>query len=156
MAKAKSDCKVYTATIATGGTRYKAHYLKSIYDYGVTTLIDDDFTEAVDKVEISAENFNSVKQGMLQVTETGTATATFGNYPIKVAGKTGTADAYNKTNAMFIAFAPYDDPQIAIAIAVENGGHGSAIAPVAKEVFDAYFFTNDEPYSEQDINSLLK
>ena len=147
---------VYTATIATGGTRYKAHYLKSIYDYGVTTLIDDDFTEAVDKVEISAENFNSVKQGMLQVTETGTATATFGNYPIKVAGKTGTADAYNKTNAMFIAFAPYDDPQIAIAIAVENGGHGSAIAPVAKEVFDAYFFTKDEPYSEQDINSLLK
>lgn len=147
---------VYTATIATGGTRYKAHYLKSIYDYGVTTLIDDDFTVALDEVEISAESFNSVKQGMLQVTETGTATATFGNYPIKVAGKTGTADAYNKTNAMFIAFAPYDDPQIAIAIAVENGGHGSAIAPVAKEVFDAYFFTSDEPYSEQDINTLLK
>lgn len=147
---------VYTATIATGGTRYKAHYLKSIYDYGVTTLIDDDFTVALDEVEISAESFSSVKQGMLQVTETGTATATFGNYPIKVAGKTGTADAYNKTNAMFIAFAPYDDPQIAIAIAVENGGHGSAIAPVAKEVFDAYFFTSDEPYSEQDINTLLK
>lgn len=147
---------VYTATIATGGTRYKAHYLKSIYDYGVTTLVDDDFTVALDEVEISAESFSSVKQGMLQVTETGTATATFGNYPIKVAGKTGTADAYNKTNAMFIAFAPYDDPQIAIAIAVENGGHGSAIAPVAKEVFDAYFFTADQPYSEQDINTLLK
>ncbi len=147
---------VYTATIATGGTRYKAHYLKSVYDYGVSALIDDDFVAPLDEVEISADNFSSVKQGMLQVTETGTAVATFRNYPIKVAGKTGTADTYNKTNAMFIAFAPYDDPQIAIAIAVENGGHGSAIAPVAKEIFDAYFFTSDEAYSEQELNSLLK
>lgn len=147
---------VYTATIASGGTRNKAHFVKSVYDYSVTTALEEDFTEVLDTVEISAESFDAVKRGMLQVTENGTATATFGKYAIKVAGKTGTADAYNKTNAMFIAFAPYDDPQIAIAIAVENGGHGSAIAPVAKEIFDAYFFTNGETYAEQPINTLLK
>ena len=147
---------VYAATIANGGTRYKAHYIKGIYNYDVTTLLEDGFVQALDRVSLSDATFDTVKQGMLQVTENGTATATFGNYPIKVAGKTGTADSGNKTNAMFIAFAPYDDPQIAIAIAVENGGHGSAIAPVAKEIFDAYFFQGETTAAEQEINTLLK
>ena len=122
----------------------------------MTTLLEDGFVQALDRVSLSNATFDTVKQGMLQVTENGTATATFGNYPIKVAGKTGTADSGNKTNAMFIAFAPYDDPQIAIAIAVENGGHGSAIAPVAKEIFDAYFFQGETTAAEQEINTLLK
>ncbi len=147
---------VFTATVASGGTRYKAHFVKGVYDYSMSELQQSDFTEVLDRVEISDETFNVVREGMLQVTENGTATSTFGRYSIKVAGKTGTADAPNKTNAMFIAFAPYDDPQIAIAIAVENGGHGSAIAPVAKEIFDAYFFNSSEPYSGQQTNTLLK
>ena len=146
----------YTATIANGGTRYKAHYLKGVYDYGVTELKKDDFTEVLGTVSISQTTFDTIRKGMLQVTENGTATATFGNYGIKVAGKTGTADSANKTNAMFIAFAPYDDPQIAVAIAVENGGHGSAIAPVAKEILDQYFYPSESSLSEQPINALLK
>lgn len=146
----------YTATIANGGTRYRAHYLKSVFDYAVTETVKDDFTEVLDTVSISSETFDVIRAGMLQVTENGTATATFGNYPIKVAGKTGTADSANKTNAMFIAFAPYDDPQIAVAIAVENGGHGSAIAPVAKEILDRYFYQGEAGLSEQPVNTLLK
>ena len=147
---------VYTATIANGGTRYRAHYLKGVYDYAVTEKIKDDFVEVLDTVAISPDTFNVIREGMLQVTENGTATATFGNYAIKVAGKTGTADSANKTNAMFIAFAPYDDPQIAVAIAVENGGHGSAIAPVAKEILDRYFYQGESSRSDQPVNTLLK
>ena len=146
----------YTATIANGGTRYKAHFLKGIFDYGVTKTLESDFTKVMGTVSISQSTFDTIRQGMLQVTENGTATATFGNYGIKVAGKTGTADSANKTNAMFVAFAPYDDPQIAVAIAVENGGHGSAIAPVAKDILDRYFFPSESSLSEQPINSLLK
>ncbi len=147
---------VYTSTIASGGKRYKAHFMQAVYDYSVTDMIESDFTELLNEVSVSSTTFNTVREGMLQVTEDGTATATFGNYSIKVAGKTGTADAYKKTNAMFIAFAPYEDPEIAIAIAVENGGHGSAVAPIAKEIFDAYFFQDGENYSETEINALLK
>ncbi len=147
---------MYASTIATGGTRYNAHYIRSVYDYAMTDVVKADFSKVVSTVDIADKNFATVKEGMLQVTEAGTATATFGNYPIKVAGKTGTADTPTKTNAMFIAFAPYDNPEIAISIAVENGGHGSAIAPVAKEIFDEYFFESDEPYTEGEINTLLK
>jgi len=67
--------------------------------------------------------------------------------PIKVAGKTGTAQVYSnlnkKTNAWFTGFAPYEDPQIAIAIVIEGAGEGSTAAvPVAKEVFQWYYNQN--------------
>lgn len=147
---------VYTSTIATGGQRYKAHFMQAVYDYSISELKENNFSEVLSEASISESTFNTVREGMLQVSEDGTASATFGNYPIKVAGKTGTADAYKKTNAMFIAFAPYEEPEIAIAIAVENGGHGSAVAPIAKQVFDAYFFQSGNNYSESQINALLK
>ena len=115
----------------------------------------DNFSYELSKVDISAESFEAVKGGMLQVTEDGTASATFSNYPIRVGGKTGTADAPGKTNAMFVAFAPYTNPEIAVSIVIENGGHGSSVAPVAKEIFDAYFFNSDEPYSSAETDKLL-
>lgn len=147
---------MYTATIANGGTRYKAHFIKSVMNYTLTDIVKNDFTEVLDTTEISKSNFDAVKEGMLQVTEDGTASATFRNYGIKVGGKTGTADANGKTNAMFIAFAPYDNPEIAISIAIENGGHGSAIAPIAKRIFDAYFYNESGVYSETPYNTLLQ
>lgn len=147
---------MYTATIANGGTRYKAHFIKSVMNYNLTEIVKNDFTEVLDTTEISKSNFDAVKEGMLQVTEDGTASATFRNYGIKVGGKTGTADSNGKTNAMFIAFAPYDNPEIAISIAIENGGHGSAIAPIAKRIFDAYFYNESGVYSETPYNTLLQ
>ena len=147
----------YCATIANGGTRYKQHLIKSVMSYDLSTVIEDDFVEEVEHIDISDENINLVKQGMLSVTEEGTAQGTFSEYDIKVGGKTGTADApNNKSNAVFIAFAPFDDPEIAVSIVIENGGHGSAIAPIAKEIFDAYFFDDSKKqYSDQTINTLL-
>ena len=146
---------MYTATLANGGTRYNAHFLKTVYNYGMTEVKKDDFSQQLSKVDIPAESFEAVKGGMLQVTEDGTASATFSNYPIRVGGKTGTADAPGKTNAMFVAFAPYTKPEISVSIVIENGGHGSSVAPVAKEIFDAYFFNADEPYSSAQTDKLL-
>ena len=146
---------MYTSTVANGGTRYNAHFIKSVYNYSMTEMQQDNFSYELSKVDISAESFEAVKGGMLQVTEDGTASATFSNYPIRVGGKTGTADAPGKTNAMFVAFAPYTNPEIAVSIVIENGGHGSSVAPVAKEIFDAYFFNSDEPYSSAETDKLL-
>lgn len=145
----------YTSTIANGGTRYRAHFINSVYDYTLSNVINGNFTEILNTTEIVGENFDIVKQGMLAVTEDGTAAATFSNYPIKVGGKTGSATANGKTNAVFIAFAPYNDPEISISIIIENGGHGSSIAPMAKKIFDEYFFNSAEQYLEQETGVLL-
>jgi len=146
---------MYTSTLANGGTRYNAHFIKSVYNYSMTEVKKDNFSYELSRVDIPAESFEAVKAGMLQVTEDGTASATFSNYPIRVGGKTGTADAPGKTNAMFVAFAPYTKPEISVSIVIENGGHGSSVAPVAKEIFDAYFFNSDEAYSSSETDKLL-
>ncbi len=146
----------YTATLASGGTRYKSHLIKSVQSYSLDKMIKNDFTQVLNETDISADAYSAVKEGMLRVTSDGTARGTFGNYSIKVAGKTGTAQSSSKIdNAVFIGFAPYDDPEIAISIIIEKGGHGSSIAPVAKSIFDAYFYNSNEIYTGQKTNQLL-
>ncbi len=146
----------YTSILANGGTRYKTHLIKSVKSYSLDKTIEDDFVSVLNKTEISEDAYKAVKEGMLRVTSDGTARATFGDYSIKVAGKTGTAQSPTGIdNAVFIGFAPYDDPEIAISIIIENGGHGSSIAPVAKSIFDAYFYNSDEIYVGGETNRLL-
>ncbi len=145
----------YTSTVANGGTRYRAHFINAVYDYSLTNTVKNDFTEILSTTDIVGENFEIVKQGMLAVTEDGTAAGTFSNYPIKVGGKTGSATANGKTNAVFIAFAPFNDPEISVSIIIENGGHGSSVAPLAKQLFDEYFFHSAEQYLEQETGVLL-
>ena len=80
---------------------------------------------------------------MRAVSETGTASNVFADYPIPVGGKTGTASVPNGTaNALFVAVAPLDDPQIAIAIVIEHGGHGNYAAPIAKNIISYYMQLN--------------
>jgi penicillin-binding protein 2 len=76
----------------------------------------------------------------------GTAYWAFWDLPIKVAGKTGTAEnPQGDSHAWFVGFGPYEDPEIAIAIVVDQGGSGSAVAaPVARAIFDAYFGFNED------------
>lgn len=146
----------YTATLANGGTRYKSHLIKSVKSYSLDRTVTDDFISVLNETEISAEAYDAVKEGMLRVTSDGTARATFGNYSIKVAGKTGTAQSSTGVdNAIFIGFAPYDNPEIAISIVIEKGLHGSSIAPVAKSIFDAYFYSSSEVYTDSKTDILL-
>ena len=80
---------------------------------------------------------------MLDVTHEGTASGVVEYYPVKVGGKTGSAQvAKGSDTGVFVAFAPYDDPQIAIAVVVEHGNSGGDVAPVARSVFDYYFNLN--------------
>lgn len=135
---------VYASTIANQGTRYKCTFMNRIVSADYQTLLAQSETTVLNRLEISDEAYQSVREGMTLVAhdDDGTAWNTFKNYPIKIAAKTGTAqtDIPNSSdNGAFICFAPADDPQIAIAVYVEKGGHGSTIATVAKAMMDIYF-----------------
>ena len=102
-------------------------------------------------LDIKPENLKNILEGMKSVTsETGgTAYARFKNFPIEVGGKTGSAEAPgNKVNAWFTGFAPFDNPEIAVVILVENGGHGNYTAEVALEIFKEYFGMSENPIIE--------
>jgi penicillin-binding protein 2 len=93
---------------------------------------------------------------MRAVSEVGTASNVFGNYPITVAGKTGTASVSKGTaNGVFVCFAPYENPEIAIAVVVEHAGSGNGIAPIARAMLDAYFGEqndgSDSPFEEMTL-----
>ena len=108
------------------------------------TLLEQSETTVLSQLEMSDEAYQAVKEGMVLVAhdDDGTAWKTFKDYPIKIAAKTGTAQTDipdSSDNGAFICFAPADDPQIAIAVYVEKGGHGATIATVAKAILDIYF-----------------
>lgn len=139
----------YVATLANGGTRYKLHLIKEIKSGVNSKTLYKYEPKVVDQIEISKKNYKAIIEGMQAVSETGTASNVFAGYPIPVGGKTGTASVPNGTaNALFVAVAPLDNPQIAIAIVVEHGGHGNYVAPIAKNIISYYMqldATNDVP-----------
>lgn len=137
---------VYTATIANRGVRYKP-YLVSEIRSATGELLHKQEPEVVDVVEATDEAWAQVHLGMRQgaVHPLGTASWVFGDFPIPVAAKTGSAEtgkAYS--DAITVAYAPYDDPQIAVAVFVEGGAHGSWVSPPARAVFAHYFGIEDK------------
>lgn len=147
---------VFTASIANGGTRYQSRLISQVRSYSLADSIVAGTPKVLNQVEFSQDVINTVKLGMLSVTEDGTGSGTFRNYPIKVGGKTGTAEAPGGSHSVFVAFAPYDDPEIAVSVVVEHGSHGSSSGPLVKAIFDAYFFTQAEQYTEPAVNTLLQ
>ena len=134
----------YAMMIGNGGTRYKTHFIKSVrsYDGKTETVLP---AEVAAKVEWSESAMKSVRQGMIAVGKTGTARASFADAPYTVACKTGTAQtgiAGQSDHGTFIAYAPAENPEVAIAVVVENGT-SSASAWVARQVLDAYFSEKD-------------
>ena len=95
----------------------------------------------------------------------------FKNFNVEVAGKTGSAEAGKDdngkdiVNAWFVCFAPFEDPEVAAVVMIENGGHGNYAAEVARDVFIQYFGMNESidvnesiqaiPYTENSLTSLL-
>lgn len=106
------------------------------------------------ELTISESTLNAVYEGMRSVTGDagGTAYSIFSDFEIEVAGKTGSAEAGSKTNAWFVGFAPYDDPEIAVVVIVENGKHGNYTAEVVLEIMKDYFNLTDENDEVTDSN----
>lgn len=150
----------YAATIANGGTRYQAHFVKSVKsaDYK-ETLLENNGT-VLNETGISANNIRIVKEGMLRL---GSRLSAFKDLPVQVAAKTGTAESKAKVNGsiveglngFMISFAPYDDPEIAVAIAIENLNSGSATAVLMADIYKAYFNTTENYTAQQGYNTVL-
>ena len=135
---------VYTATLANKGDRYKATFMNRVVSSDYRELLLESKSQLVSHMDISEETYNTYSHGMYLVTSTvaGTADTTFMGYPIKVAGKTGTAETGidgTSDNGAFVCYAPLEDPQIAIAVYVEKAGHGGSVASVARSILDVYF-----------------
>ncbi len=131
----------YCATIANGGTRYKVNIIDSIRSSVDGSVVEEFEPEVVEKIDISPYTMAKIHSGMKNVVEEGSASSIFEGYPIAVGGKTGTTQlGTGANNAIFIAFAPYDKPEIAIAIVLEHGERGTNAGRVARDVFDKYFF----------------
>ncbi|MGN1097263.1 MAG: penicillin-binding transpeptidase domain-containing protein [Clostridia bacterium] len=143
----------YTATIANGGIRYKAHLVKSIQ--GTDTQDEIVYkAEELSRVEMSPEAYKAVTEGMRMVVTSGTAMAAFEGCTTSVAAKTGSAQISDTlTNGIYICYAPYENPQIAVACVLEKSGGGSKAAPVVRAVIDKYF-SSDEEYEEYGANVL--
>lgn len=142
----------YISTLVNGGTRYKPHLVKSVRSTSDGSVIYESQPEVSGTVSMKAENLQAVLSGMLGVTENGTASSAFKGYPLKVGGKTGSAQvAVGSDNGVFVGFAPYDDPQLVVAVVVEHGNSGGDVVPIAKAVFDEYF--NNNGNIESDINN---
>ena len=129
----------YTATLAGGGEHYQTHLLKNVKSYDNTSLIYAYDKEPLNTVEISDSTLHAVLEGMHDLT-TGSLYYYFKDCVVSAGAKTGTAEVGGgDLNGVFIAFAPYDDPQIAVAIAIEKAEAGGDLAPIAVEIINAYF-----------------
>jgi len=145
----------YTATIANGGTRYKVNLIKSIRSSVDGSIVKEFVPQAEEKIDMSSRVLNAVKDGMKKVTDEGSASDIFSGYSIPVGGKTGTAQLGNgSNNALFVAYAPFDDPQIAVAVVLEHGVSGANAAYVARDIFDKYFSndTSTSNFSPEAVN----
>ena len=131
----------YVATLVNGGTRYQPHLLKTVMDYTNTEVHEEVQPTVLNTIEISQDSVNAIKEGMKGVvTEDGTASSYFAGFPIQVGGKTGSAQMVNHSaTGVFVSFAPYDDPQIAVCVVGEYASSGGSLAPVAIAIYDEYF-----------------
>ena len=131
----------YCATIANDGVRLKTHLLDHITDYNRQNVVSEYEPEVMADTGISQSTLDVVKAGMREVVLSGTGSTKFGDYGIALGAKTGTAEVPGHSdNVTFIAFAPYDDPEIAVAVVLQYGASGTYCQEVAKDILDAYFY----------------
>ncbi|MGB3535028.1 MAG: penicillin-binding protein 2 [Microcoleaceae cyanobacterium] len=126
------ELAVMVSTVANGGTRVQPHLLASQTNTPATQPV---------KTEIAPETLKVIREGLIEVVKKGTGRAlNDGTIPL-TGGKTGTVEVPGKPdNSMYVAFGPADQPEVAIAVVVEEGGYGStAAAPIAHELFRVYF-----------------
>ena len=152
----------YTSMLANGGNRIKPTVIKTIINADGSEVSKEEIAkfsdeklgitpDGIDDMDINDQNLRNILEGMKSVTsETGgTAYNIFKNFNIEVGGKTGSAEAPgNKVNAWFSGFAPFDNPEIAVVVFVENGGHGNYSAEAVRDIMAQYFGMNSNQVYE--------
>ncbi len=130
------------ATVANGGYLVKPHFGDKVVDPG-GKLVQRLNLAPPRKLDIAPQWIDVVKQGLVDAATSplGTSYPVFGGYPVKVAGKTGTAEVYQKGDySWYASFAPASDPKYVVVVMIEQGGHGgTAAAPAARMIYDSLF-----------------
>ncbi len=145
----------YVATLSNGGKKYKPHLIKRVIKYDGSVVMET--TPEYEQIPVKPETLAAVKQGMVAVANSveGTAASAFQGFPFQVAGKTGTPETGNEakhsSNALFVCYAPADNPQIAVAVVVERGVWGSNAAPIARDILTEYFGVNKKNVQDDKI-----
>jgi penicillin-binding protein 2 len=138
----------YISTLCNGGTRYTAHLLHSVYRFGSDepSFVYQQTEETVlSRIELSQDDLDTVFEGMKNMINDTTFVrnqiANNSKIPVTVGGKTGTAQrgGDNPDNALFVAAAPYNDPDIVLSVVLENGSHGYYCAMTAAKILEAYY-----------------
>ena len=130
----------YVATLVGGGDHYQAHLLKNVKAYDNSRLLYMYDDEPMNTVEISDSTLSSVTRGMHELTVSGSVAYAFENCVVSAGAKTGSAQVGTDiANGVFVAYAPYEKPEIAVAIVIEKGGSGAALANTAVEIINSWF-----------------
>lgn len=113
----------------------------------------------LDSIDIEESNLDAVLRGMYDLSKTATMARHFSSLPVEVGCKTGTAEVAAKaaaTNAVFVCFAPYDDPQVALCLVAEGGDAGGSLAELAAGILAQYFSTDSSLRTVTGENALLR
>lgn len=151
----------YISTLVNGGKQVKPTIVKSVINSNNVRLSREQIKEIIEQktgykdenykdIEFQKEHLKSVLEGMRSVTgdRGGTAYSVFKDFNIEVGGKTGSAEAGNMTNGLFVGFAPFNNPEIAIVTVIENGVVGFHTAEVVRDIMIEYFGMNMKEIKE--------
>ena len=149
----------YIATLVNGGNHYACHLLKEFKssDYSRTTQTYE--AAPLHTIPMEEEHLRAVLQGMYDLSKTTSMSRWFSSLPVEVGCKTGTAETSSKaatTNAVFVCFAPYDNPQIALCLVAEGGDAGGSLAELAAGILAQYFSTDGSLSTVSGENTLLR
>jgi len=130
----------YIATLVGGGERYEVHLLKNVRSYTDNALLEVYEAEPAETVELSESTVAAVKEGMGDLVTSGSVAQYFRDCVVTAGAKTGSAQVGTTiANGVFVAFAPFEDPEIAVAAVIEKGGSGAALASTVVSIINAYF-----------------
>ena len=146
----------YIATLVGNGEHYQAHLLKSVKSYDNSRLLYVYDEPPLNTVEMSGSTINAITKGMHDLT-TGSLAGAFDKCVVSAGAKTGSAQVGTEiANGVFVAYAPYENPEIAVAIVIEKGGAGAALASTAVEIINAYYADHIAGGAVIGENTLLK
>ena len=131
----------YIATLLSGGQHREAHLLKTVKSYDNSEILAVGSTDPVNQIPMKDSTLDAVTKGMHELTTKGALAPYFRSCVVSAGAKTGTAQLGSNitNNGVFVCFAPYEDPEIAISIVIEKGGSGAALASTAVKIINEYF-----------------
>ena len=131
----------YVSTISNGGTCYDLTLVDKVADPAQNNKVKNNKATVRNELDIKSSTLNAIRSGMYMVVNNGSLKSVFQKVPVKVAGKTGTAQisANEPNHALFVSYAPYDSPKISVAVVMPNAFTSSNAASLASNVYQYYF-----------------